>query len=291
MSFSNPYEYWIRSQLAGEICLNEALVDIIHNKHRDPTYKGLPRDGKLLYSEMLNFKKTWQKKLSTKVVSIYQWDVMCPASGITNSESFDTTTNVVVIRYNLPGFAPPSDPKGWEVKLVQNPFNKADFCLEARMLRNETKHGTISDMKTVSQFYSRWDKFEAVLIGLCYKNMKIFNNLKTGSFDPYINIIAKTLERKISNIEEKTDDNDHDIALMKHSLQCLQKDKANGKGNLILFLILCRNTFVVRLSTLYITSSLVVYFLHLNFTSNIAKTLIRKTQNSYREVIFLLQSV
>ena len=172
---------------------------------------------------MLNFKHNWQKKLGNKVVSGYQWNIMCPPSGISNYECFDTTSNVVVIRYNLPGFPPPTDPNGWKVTVVQNPLNKADFCLEARMLRNDTKHGTISDMKTVAQFDSRWDRFEAVLIGLCYQNMDIFHNLKTGSFDPYINIIANSLEQKLSIFEEETGDNAHNIALIRHSLQCLQE--------------------------------------------------------------------
>ena len=233
MSVSNPYEYWIRTQLVGEICLNAALRDIIHNTHGDPTYTGLPRDGKLLFSVLLNFKNRWQKKLGNKVVSVHQLAIMCPQSGISNSESFDTTSNVVVIRYNLPGFPPPTDPRGWEVKVVPNPVNKADFSLEARMLRNDTKHGTISDMKTVTQFDSRWDRFEKVLIGLHYQNMNIFYNLKTGSIDPYINIIAKSLEQKVASIEEETVKNDHDIALIRHSLQYLQKDKATGIGNLI----------------------------------------------------------
>ena len=101
------------------------------------------------------------------------------------------------------------------------------------MLRNDTKHGTISDMKTVAQFDSRWDRFERVLIGLCYQNMNIFYNLKTGSIDPYINIIAKRLEQKVLSIEEKTGDNARDISLLRHSLQCLQKDEATGIGNLI----------------------------------------------------------
>ena len=233
MSVFNLYEYWIRTQLADEICLNAALRDIIHNTHGDPKYIGLPRDGKLLYNVLLNFKNKWQKKLGNKVVSVHQWDIMCPPSGISNSESFDTTSDVVVIRYNLPGLPPPTDPKGWEVKVVKNPLNKADFCLEARMLRNDTKHGTISDMKNVAQFDSRWDRFEAVLIGLCYQNMNIFHNLKTGSIDPYINIIAKSLEQKVASIEEESGKNAHDVALIRHSLQCLQKDKATGIGNLI----------------------------------------------------------
>ena len=232
MSLSKPYEYWIRTQLVAEICINEALRDIIHNKHGDPTYKGLPIDGKLLYSVLLHFENNWRKKHGKKVLYAYQWDIMCPPSGSSDSERFDTISNILIIRYALPGFPPPTDPRGWDQKVVQNPVNKADFCLEAQMLRNETKHRTISDIKTFARFDSCWDRFEAVLMGLCYQNMHIFYNLKTGSFDPYIKIISKSLEHKVSSIEEETGDNAHDIALIKHSLQWLQKDKATGIGNL-----------------------------------------------------------
>ena len=85
MSVSNLYEYWIRTQLVDEICINEALRDIIHNTHGDPTYTGLPTDGKLLYNVLLNLKNNWQKKLGTRVVSAHQWAIMCPLSGISNS--------------------------------------------------------------------------------------------------------------------------------------------------------------------------------------------------------------
>ena len=96
-------------------------------------------------------------------------------------------------------------------------------------MRNKAKHGTISDLKTVAKFNSRWDEIEAVLIGLQYRNMAIFHNLKTGPIDPYVNQILKSLEQKLTDIEEKSDANTkeiEEIVAIKQTLQDMRQERS-----------------------------------------------------------------
>ena len=46
-------EFWMRVNLALEVCVKEALIHILHNTHSDPSYKGLPTDPGDLYQHML----------------------------------------------------------------------------------------------------------------------------------------------------------------------------------------------------------------------------------------------
>ena len=237
MSSTNLYENWIRSQIAFEICVNNALDHIIHNDHNDPSYIGLPKDeGQLFNILVLCSNKTMNIALK-RVIYKDQWDIVCPQSGRSDITSADATLKVNVIRYNLPGLPPPSPLNGWKVKTVPNPVNKADFCIEARELRNRSKHGTISDLKTVDKFNSRWDEIEAVLTGLKYRDMAIFHNLKTGPIDPYVNQIIKTLEQKLTDIEEKPDANTKQIVTIKQTLQDMRPERRLVIGKKMCLLI------------------------------------------------------
>ena len=200
-----------------------ALDHIIHNDHNDHSYKGLPKDEVQLFKELVLFKQKYETALKG-VIYEDQWNILCPQSGKSNIKSADVTLKVNVIRYNLPGLPPPSSPKAWKVKTVQNPGNKAEFCIVARELRNRTKHGTISDLKNVDQFNSRWDEIEAVLKGLKYRDMVTFYELKTGPLDPYINQIFKSFEQKLTDIEEQSGDNTKEIVIIKMTLQDIRQE-------------------------------------------------------------------
>ena len=198
-SLMKKYDYYIRTELEIEICLREALLQVIHNDEGDPTYIGLPRDKKLLFQKLLRFKMNKERQLKKKVYKD-QWDIMCPISGETHSESFDVTTELVVIRHEVP-LPPPSI--AWTSSEVLNPTNKADFCILARILRNKVKHMTIMDISTKPQFDQSSTAIETVLNGLSYKNMMLFQQLKTGPIEPYINKIILLLQKKIVDAEEK----------------------------------------------------------------------------------------
>ena len=223
MSSSNLYEYWIRCQVAYEICVNNALDHIIHNDHNDQSYRGLPKDEVQLFKELELFKINYETTLQG-IVREDQWNILCPQSGKSDIKCADATLKVIVIRYKLPGLPPPSNPNGWRVRTVLNPANKAEFCILARVLRNKTKHGTISDLKTVDKFNSRWDEIEAVLKGLKYRDMATFYELKTGPLDPYVNQILKSLEQKLTNIEKKSDDSTKEIVIIKKTLQDMRQE-------------------------------------------------------------------
>ena len=191
----SQYEYWIRAELAVEMFLREALLEVIHNDRGDFSYKGLTRDKLKLHAILFEFKVTKQCKLKGKV-SKKQWDTMCPISGMTNSEAFDVTTEIVIIREKLE-LRPSVE---WNDKYVSNPENIADYCILARELRNKVKHQTLRNIITDSQFQNIWEEFRKILVGLNFSQMTLFHQLKTGPIDSRISQIVIILQKKIDSM-------------------------------------------------------------------------------------------
>ena len=54
-------EYWIRVNLALEYCIKEALIDVLHNAHNDPSYRGLPTNPAQLYQVLFQCKQDKRK--------------------------------------------------------------------------------------------------------------------------------------------------------------------------------------------------------------------------------------
>lgn len=194
-------DYWIRVNLAVEIHLKQALLDILHNTDNDPTYQGLPRDGKQLYARMVQFKATYQKKLA-RVLKKDQWDVLCDQKiGISDSKQWDITLIVVVIINELQ-LPPPLN--GWQqFPPAAHDKSKAAFVLFARYLRNMVKHGSLKDVATVQQFSTIWNQIESALQDVNYKNMKDFNELKTSDLEFYTAAAVNVMKAKYHTLQQE----------------------------------------------------------------------------------------
>lgn len=197
---------WLRANLIGEICLNDALQAVLHNDPGDLSYVGLPRNGIDLHREMTNFMNSPDGRLLTRrrIIRQCQWDILCPPNGTSNSGDWDITIKKVVIQYNA-GLPEPIG--GW---IIDNPFildvTKASHVIRAKNLRNELKHGTIKELIATAKYNDVIARIETILIGLDYQNMAFFEDLKARSLEEYteklVNIVKADLENEIGILKD-----------------------------------------------------------------------------------------
>lgn len=192
-------DYWIRVNLAVELHIKDALLDILHNSSNDPSYQGLPTNGYLLYQRMVQFKTSHGKKLA-RVLKQDQWDTLCPNSGISNSQEWDITLITVVI-INVLQLPPPIN--GWNQPPHVSDTSKAAFVLRARKIRNEIKHGSLKDISTNQQFNQIWTQTEKALhdVGYNQNKMKQFNDLETNDLEFYTPSVVNILKAKFQQLE------------------------------------------------------------------------------------------
>jgi len=215
-------DYWIRVNLAIEVCLKEELINILHNADNDPSYVGLPSDPYQLFQHM---QQCYQNKNHAlhKVLRQKQWDVLCPPNQQqTNLNYWDITLLVAVIRCELK-LKPLG---GWNIRqLQQNDQSKGAFVYLIRELRNEIKHGSINEINTLNNFTSYWNRIKFILIKSNYKNMQFFHNLKTDSLDKHTIVIANTikqLEIDVDDLSKMATDNSKDIITMKRNIDWIK---------------------------------------------------------------------
>lgn len=191
-------EYWIRVAVSLHLCVKKALLDILH----DPVFNGLPRCHIQLYQRLYQFKMNLPTSLK-KVIKSFQWEKMChcctgqcpnpcPRQGKTNAEDLDITCIVILIT-NLTTVPPPQG--GWN-NPHPNDVSVGAFILLARHLRNDINHCSVEDISSEMDFNDYWQRIESILVGLNFKNMNLFHELKTASLD------AKTDQRMAASIEQ-----------------------------------------------------------------------------------------
>ena len=94
------YEWWLKLSCAYEH-INPALLDVLHNDgpNPDPTYKGVPRDPKMLYFYLSQSRKIINKLRNGKIITQAQYELLFPPGCIeTDSQNFDPTLKKVMIR-------------------------------------------------------------------------------------------------------------------------------------------------------------------------------------------------
>ena len=185
-------EYWIRVNLAIEICVKEALIHILHNLGNVLHHQGLPQDPKLLYQLLLKCKQDPNHKLHKAKLSDEQWNILCPISQETDSNNFDITLLVAVIR-SVIGLKPKG---GWKLKTIQpNDTSIGAFVFLAKELRNEIIHGSVGNIQNLQRFQHYWQRIREVLVGLQFNDMKSFDVLETCSLDKHIDTISNMVFR------------------------------------------------------------------------------------------------
>ena len=91
------YGYWVRVNLAVEICVKEAAIDVAHNKGNHATYIGLPANPQLLYQRLSACRQNQQHGLN-RVLRPNQWLMLCPPNGQTVLKDCDLTVILAVVR-------------------------------------------------------------------------------------------------------------------------------------------------------------------------------------------------
>jgi len=201
------YQYWLRLSVVNDVCVKEALLDILH----DPLTGGLPRNKQQLFVVLYSFKKN-KKHVWTGHIKPFQWQILChacdggcanpcPKSGQTDSNDLDITCIVVLI-IHLTTLPPPLGKKGWkQIIPLQADNSKAAFVLLAKNLRNFLAHCCLGKLQTQKDFVAMWTRMEDIVKGLGYKNMVLFVHMKTISLDPYITHQVACLQNRITNID------------------------------------------------------------------------------------------
>ena len=105
-------EHWVKVNLGVEIHVKDALLGVLHNDQNDPSYAGMPKDEQQLYQRMLLFKQRCKSNL--KNLKENQWNILCPATGRSNSKDWNITLIVVVIIHEVP--IPPPQGNGRATK-------------------------------------------------------------------------------------------------------------------------------------------------------------------------------
>ena len=221
-------EFWIRVNLALEVCVKEALIDILHNIHNDPSYKGLPTDPIDLYQYLLRCKS----KQAYKKLKPDQWALLCPTSGRSNPIEWDITLIIFVIRNETT--LKPSH--GWskDKSPPLTDITKGGCIDHAKHLRNDLNHGSADAISTQPQFDRYWDRIKRILNGLYYQNMDKFHELKTASLDKYngeILYLVTNFNQDLIGLKSEASNNTNEIqklivkiVLLKRTLETLENE-------------------------------------------------------------------
>ena len=204
-------DYWIRVNISLEFCVKEALIDILHNNGNDPSYTGLPTDPVQLHQHMTRRRGN----RNYRHLKPDQWALLCPANGQTDSREWDITLLVFVIKNEL---------------RFPNNSTLPGHMDKARLLRNRLKHGAVNSISTLQQFDGYWDEIEKILIGLSYKNMALFHELKTSTLDKYnatILNIVRDFKTELNVLKNEASDNTNEIQQTNNKIDVLKQSLMN----------------------------------------------------------------
>ena len=183
-------KFWLRLAILLHGPLKENLLRILHNKHDDPTYKGLPEDPSELYNELsTTHRQKLNKLVNDKVLNKNDLEILLPTNGDkkTDSSQFDVTLIIKLI-INCTTLQPPSN--GWKEKPTNDPSVAASVIL-GKHWRNFLNH---TDAYSIDQalFDVKWNEGVAIVQGLG-GDIKEMTTLKTASLDPKQEVMALSL--------------------------------------------------------------------------------------------------
>ena len=212
-------------------------MSVLHNKQNDPIYQGLPENPKELYKELSTVHIGTIKKLRKKgILKDDQLEILLPKNGDykTYSKAFDVTLLAVLI-INCTTLPPPVN--GWNQKVpLDSDTSIAANVLRAREWRNFLNHVDANVINTIL-FQSKWKEGVDIIQGLG-GTLNDLVKLKTISLDPRDDVVNRSLmdfnrrkiahlEKKVNNLEDKTDKMDGEIKQTKENNVKLN-DKVDG---------------------------------------------------------------
>ena len=254
-------ENWLRLATFLHEPLRLALLRILHNTSKNPTYNGLPDNPQQLFQELSTKHYNQIQKLIKKgIIQKDQVDLLFPPnSNATDSTKLDVTLICLLIRNctNLP--APLN---GWGDK---NPpahdLSIAAWVIRAREWRNYVHHEDPKSI-TVAILNTKWTEGVNIIknLGYLYDTTK----LRNVSLDPKHEVVLNSLFTYMARVELKQDTNDQLIEALRQQLQCVTKE--------VNFLKSSRKPI----------SGIVFYDLHISHNSN--------TPHYYKETLILYWS-
>ena len=112
--------------------INQYQLEIFH--------RHLPRDPATLFTELKQYEKALKKLIRRRILKEDQWELLFPASGLTDSTKFDTTLTSILIR-NICGYTEPGT--GWDQEPDPTDLTVIADSIRLRLNRNRIQHGRL----------------------------------------------------------------------------------------------------------------------------------------------------
>ena len=192
-------EPFLRLQTFENEGVKKALISILHNKNKDPSYDGLPESPLDLCKQLKKHEKILGNLKKWKVLKKEQLDLLLPKSGEVFSKDLDIGTLTVVIQYctNLPV---PKD--GWNKKPQDDDESISAFVCRAREWRNRLQH-EISAMNISQDLFDKtWDEGCCIVDGLnfSFDHVKLKGIPLDPRHEPVLNAIMPNLAKLSSDM-------------------------------------------------------------------------------------------
>ena len=160
-------EHWLRLTCLLQDPIKNALLQVLHNKLKDPSYQGIPENPAALYQFFSNNQNTLNQLVRKKLLKKDQLDLLLPSTGNqTFSSQFDVTLIVLLIQ-NFTNLPPPQ--KGWKNKYPPpTDTSLAAFVIRAREWRNFINHVNAKSIN-LALFQQKWQEGCDIINGLKYQ--------------------------------------------------------------------------------------------------------------------------
>ncbi|XP_066917682.1 uncharacterized protein [Clytia hemisphaerica] len=226
------FEHWLRLTCFLHDPIKNALLQVLHNKLKDPSYQGIPDNPVALYQFFLNNKNTLNQLVKKKLLKKEQLDLLLPQGG---NQTFSSEFDVTLIAFLIQDFTTlPPPKKGWKTK---NPpptdTSLAAFVIRAREWRNFINH---IDAKTIDLllFQKKWQEGCDIINGLRYQYNTKF--LETMPLDPKHDSVLKGLKSCMAKFKSSQkglstgiQDLQNDVSDIQNNCANIQKDVTNIK--------------------------------------------------------------
>ena len=193
----NENERWLKTAVCVSHHLKNALLQILFNRQKDPTYIGLPEDEKELYNELLRFQPKFQSLMIKRVLKQDQYNIIYPNDKKTYFSKFDINIIALLIR-NCQMLPLPA--AGWDNAPLPQDTSISANIMRARIIRNIIFHYADQSAMEEVEFQKLWSDIASILKALNYR--EDISEIQQGNFDPYP---IEVLQSRLIYLEGKHD--------------------------------------------------------------------------------------